>query len=254
MTGSKGRTLPRGLMAVLIIGCAAAAAVIAFPHVPALRTAVGVPFLLFGQGYAVMSALFARELPEPSVRVMLALALSVATIIAVGLVLAAADIPLTGSALVTSLLVVTFVAVAIAVIRQPLDAAPRRRISASDVARSRWLWSALVAGAVFALLLVALSRPLPNTRVAGYTELWALRAAGGKVIVGVKSAEHSRAAYRVVARGASGKVVSVTVTLAPGQQRTQVLAIGQPQLQTVDVRLYQVAHPASVYREVTLRA
>jgi uncharacterized membrane protein len=254
MSGWKVRTLPRNLIAILLAGSTAAAAVVLLPGVPALRAAVGVPFLLFGQGYAVMSALFARELPEPSVRVLLALTLSVATIIAVGLVLGAADVPLTGPALVTGVLVVTYVAVAVAVIRQPLEAAPWRKLHAGDVARSRWLWSALIAVAAFALLLVALSRPLPNTRVAGYTELWALRAAGGNVTVGVKSAERSRATYRVVARAASGKTVSMTFTVAPGKQWTQVLAIGYPELQTVDVRLYRVADPNNLYRELTLRA
>jgi hypothetical protein len=149
---------------------------------------------------------------------------------------------------------VTLVAVAIAVVRQPLGAAARREIYAGDLARSRWLWSALIAVAAFTILLVALSRPLPNTGVAGYTELWALRAQGGNVSVGVKSAEHSRATYRVVANAASGKVVSVTFTLVPGRRWTQVLAIGTPELQTVDVRLYRLTDPANVYREVTLRA
>jgi hypothetical protein len=184
---------------------------------------------------------------------MLSLALSVATIIATGLVLGAADVPLTGSALVISLLAVTLVAVAVAVIRAPLAAAPGARIPVGALARSSWLWSALVATGVFALLVVALSRPLPNAGVAGYSELWGLRAAGGNVAVGVKNEGHSRAAYRVVASGASGGVVSVNLTLAPGREWKRLLSIGGPRLQTVDVRLYRLTDPVNVYREVTLR-
>ncbi|MGO9957307.1 MAG: DUF1616 domain-containing protein [Solirubrobacteraceae bacterium] len=255
MTGSKPLRVRGDLMAVLVAGCiAAVAAVVTLPHMQALRTAVGVPFLLFGQGYAVMSALFARELPEPSVRVLLAFTLSVATIIAVSLVLAAAGVPLTGPALVVGLLLVAFVAVVVGTIRQPIDAVSQGRISVGNVARSRWLWSSLVAVGAFVVLLIALSRALPNTSVAGYTTLWALRGPSGDVTVGVASAEHSRAAYRVVASAASGKIVSVTIKLAPGRQWTQALSIAGPPLQTVDVRLYRLAHPTVVYREVTLRA
>jgi Protein of unknown function (DUF1616) len=254
--GAHARTIPRGLMAVLIAGCVATVADIAFPHLTVVRTVVGVPFLLYGQGYALMRALFARrDLPELSARVMLALALSLASIVVVGLALGAADVPLTGSALVISLLVVTFIAVAVSVIRDPFGSVPELNMRVGEIARSRWLWSMLIACATFILLLVVLSRPLPNKAVAGYTDLWALRAAGGDITVGVQNEQQSRAAYRVVASGvSSGKRVSVEFTLSPGRRVTRVLAVGQPPLQTVDVRLYLLSKPTQVYREVTLRA
>jgi hypothetical protein len=247
------RALPIDLLAVVLAGGLTTVALFAAPHVVALRAMVGLPFLLLGPGYALMSALYARERPEPSMRVLLTLALSIAAMVLVGLALNAARIALTARALAIALLVVATVACLVAAVRRR-DVSETASIAPARALRSPWLWSTTVLVAVFAGLLLALARPLPDSTVAGYTQLSALRSGAAGVSVAVKSAEHARTTYHLDARTASGLVISRTFTLAPGQQWAQVIHTGAPQAQTVDIRLYRASAPATVWREVTLRA
>lgn len=240
------------LLAVIVVGELATIALFAAPHATALRAALGLPFLIVGPGYALMSALYAREPPEPAMRVLLTIALSIVVIILVGLALNAARIALTGRALVVALLVVTAGACFVAAARRPETADPGS-MSPARALRSPWLWSTSVLLAVFVALLVALARPLPDTTYAGYTQLSGLRA-GTNVSVAVKSAQHARTRYRLDVRAASGRVVARSFALAPGQQWARVIHIGRPPEQTVHIRLYRTAAPTTVYREVTLRA
>ena len=199
-----------------------------------------------------MSALYARERPGTSMSLMLTLALSIAAMVLVGLALNAARIALTARALALALLVVASAACLVAAVRRG-DVAKTLSIGPSRALRSPWLWSTTVLVAVFAGLLVALARPLPDRTFAGYTQLSALRS-GAAVSVTVKSAEHGRTSYYLDVRTASGLVISRTFTLAPGQGRSQVIDTGTPQTQTVYIRLYSTLAPARVYRELTLRA
>jgi hypothetical protein len=243
---------PPDLLAVVLVGDLATIALFAAPHALALRAALGLPFLVLGPGYALMSALYAREPPEPAVRLLLTIALSIVAMILVGLALNAARIALTGRALLIALLVVAAAACFVAAIRRP-NAADSVSISPAQALRSPWLWSMTVLLGVFAALLVALARPLPDTTYAGYTQLSGLRS-GTNVSVAVKSAEHVRTRYHLDVLAASGRVVARGFTLAPGQQWAHVIPVGAPREQTVHVRLYRATAPATVYREVILRA
>jgi hypothetical protein len=243
---------PLDLLAVVLVGDLATISLFAAPHVVALRATLGLPFVILGPGYALMSALYAREPPEPATRLTLTLALSIVTMVLVGLALNAARIALTGRAFVLALLVVAAAACIVASVRRRgvVDAIS---ISPAVALRSPWLWSTTILLAVFAGLLVMVARPLPDPTYAGYTQLSGLRD-GANVRIAVKSAEHLRRTYHLEALAASGRVVKRTFTLTPGQQLTQVIHIGAPLEQTVRVRLYLVAAPATVYREVILRA
>ncbi len=243
---------PLDLLAIVLAGGLATIALFAAPHVVALRAALGLPFLTLGPGYALMSALYAQEPPEPATRLLLTLALSIVATILVGLALNAARIALTGRALMVGLFVVAAAACFVAVVRRP-DTADPVSISPARALRSPWLWSTTVLLAVFGTLLVALARPLPDTTYAGYTQLSGLRS-GTSVSVAVKSAEHVRTRYDLDVRAASGQVVARKFTLAPGQEWAQIIYVGAPREQTVHIRLFRATAPTTVYREVILRA
>jgi len=242
---------PPDLLAVVALGALATLLLFAAPHALALRATLGLPFVILGPGYALTSALYAREPPEPAMRVLLTLALSIVAIVLLGLVLNAARTPLTGRALVLGLLIVATAACILAALRRRDADAPS--IAPARLLRSPWLWSTAALLAVFAGLLVALARPLPDPSYAGYTQLSGLRS-GVNVRVAVKSAEHGRRTYRLEARAASGRVVTRRFTLAPEQQWARLIHIGAPREQTVRIRLYRATAPKTVYREVVLRA
>jgi|GEM_PF-2595521 uncharacterized membrane protein len=241
------------LLVVLLLGALATISLYAAPHAVALRATFGLPFLVLGPGYALTCALYARDdTPEPAMRVLLSLALSVSAIVLTGLVLNAVRIALTGHALILALLVVTASACLVAAARSDSTlhtGAP----SLSKAVRSPWLLSTTLLLAVFGVLLALLARPLPDPSYAGYTQLSGLRA-GPNVRVAVTSAEHRRTSYYLQASAASGLAVFRAFTLAPEQRWSSSIHIGAPLEQTVRIRLYRATAPASVYREVVLRA
>jgi len=247
------RAMPVDLLAVVLVGVLTTVALFAAPHTVALRATIGLPFLLLGPGYALMSALYAREQPETSMRLLLTLALSIAAMVLVGLTLNAARLALTARALSIALLVVATTACLVAAVRRR-DGSETVSISPARALRSPWLWSTGALVAVFAGLLVALAQPLPDSTFAGYTQLSALRSGAAGVRVAVKNAEHARTTYHLDARAASGLVIRRTFTLMPGQQWARVIHIGAPREQTISIHLYRATAPATVYREVTLRA
>lgn len=246
------RAVPIDLLAVVLLGGLATLALLGAPHAVAIRAALGLPFLLLGPGYALMSAIYGRQTRDTSISLMLTLALSIAAMVLIGLALDAAHIALTERAMALALLAVASVASLVAALRRG-DASKTLSIAPSRTLRSPWMWSTIALVAVFAALLVALAQPLGDRTFAGYTQLSALRS-GAVVNVIVKSAEHSRTSYRLEVRTASRPVIARALTLAPGQQSAQVLDTGASREQTIHIRLYLAVAPASVYRELTLRA
>jgi uncharacterized membrane protein len=252
MSAPPRRLVPVDLLAVVLLGVLATLALFAAPHAVAIRAALGLPFLLLGPGYALMSALYARERPGAWMSLTLTLALSVAAMVLVGLTLNAARIPLTGRALAVALLVVVSAASLVAAVRR--GAGSRTvTIRPSRALRSPWLWSTTMLVAVFAGLVVVLARPLPDHTFAGYTQLSAVRS-GKAVSVTVKSAEHDRTGYELEVKTAPGRAMARAFTLAPGRQWTQLVDTGTPQAQIIQIRLYSSVAPSTVYRELTLRA
>jgi uncharacterized membrane protein len=240
------------LLVVLLLGALATIALYAAPHAVALRSVFGLPFLVAGPGYALTCALYARDTPEPAMRVLLSLGLSVAAIVLTGLVLNAAGIALTGHTLVLALLAVSACACLVAATRSDSTFGAATPFPSAAL-RSPWLLSTALLLAVFAVLLALLARPLPDPGYAGYTQLSGLRA-GANVSVSVTSAEHRRTSYRLQVRAASGLAIRRAFTLAPEQRWSSSIHIGAPLEQTVRIRLYLATAPATVYREVVLRA
>ena len=206
-------------LSVVMLGAAAAAAVYAFPHAVAVRAALGLPFLLVGQGYLLSCAIFVRGQVEPSARLTLSLAFSFASMIVVGLALDVVGVAITTKALTVALVGVGFVAAVVGLVRDPRDPARGGARAALRPEVVRWTLGLGIGITIFAIALVLLARPLPNTTVAGYTQLWALRAADGSITVGVRSAHGGPQTYRVVVKAASSAGTSFTVTLQPGQTR-----------------------------------
>ena len=71
MSTTPRRVMQIDLLGVVVLGGLTTLAVLAAPHVVALRAALGVPFLLLGPGYALTSALYGRESLETSMRLVL---------------------------------------------------------------------------------------------------------------------------------------------------------------------------------------
>lgn len=252
-----GSTLPArhaDLIGLAALAAACCVAVLAVPELTGARIVLGVPFVLLAPGYALICAVFANALPEMPLRLLLALALSFALSIAEALALNAAGISLTADSFVLALGAVTVLCAAVAAVRRVRSNAPRARVSAvRHPGTLGWALSILVAVLVFAGLVGVLREPLPNRHVAGYSQLWALRAGPSLVNVGVKSAEQRSTRYRVEARASGRPLQSEMVTLRPGQDWKGVFRTGGPRIPIVDVRLYRLSSPDNVYRRVLLR-
>ncbi len=178
------------MLAVLILGAAALVVLELWPSAVALRSVLGLPFLLLGVGYVAINEIYGRERPDGAATILLTLALSLAIIVLTALGMYATSIAFTGRAFLLAELVVTAALAAVAVARR--HSRGRRARAQLRLARRRpkLAWrsdgmklaaSCLVPMAVLAGLIVALSRPLPNAHVAGYGARWAVRGAGNTV-------------------------------------------------------------------------
>ena len=247
------RPAPFDVLAVLLLGAVTCALVNYAPGEVALRAVFGLPFLLVGIGYVVMSAMFGDELPEGSMQLMLVPALSVASLILIALALDVSQIGLGRRAIADTALGVALVAVTITAWRRRRGFVGGPQIRLGALARSRWTWSVLVAAAVFAGLLVVLARPLPNDRIAGYTALTSLRGPGSSVDVGVQSEEVRSDSYRLEVTPAGGPPQTRFFTLPPGGHWGARIVLTGPSLQTVRIALYRGTEAGVVYRQLTLR-
>ncbi len=241
------------MLAVLVLGVAALLVLYDWPSVAALRTGLGLPFMLLGVGYAAACAIYAHERPDGATALLLSLAFSVAIIVLTALVLYAAGIAFTGKAILSAELVVTVVLAVIAVLRRGrsgtgagLTAAWRGRIPLTLAA------ACMVPIGVFAGLIVVLSTPLPNSHVAGYSALWAVRGVGPSIDAGVSSSQLTPMTYRIEVIPAHGPPTISTLTLGPGQRWTRSIAIARPSLQPVVVKLFRSTEPTRAYRQITL--
>ncbi len=108
--------------------------------------------------------------------------------------------------------------------------------------------------AVFAGLIIVLSGPLPDHRIAGYSSLWAVRGRGSSVEVGVSNSQLQKTSYRVEVIPAVGRRIDRVLSLRPGEQWSRLIQISRPSLQPVMVRLYLSTAPSRPYRQVALSA
>jgi hypothetical protein len=247
------RSARRDLDAVLALGIAVCLVVNLAPGLVAVRTVLGLPFLLAGVGYAMMAALYGDEPPEGSMQLMLVPALSVASLILLALALHVTRLGIDARTFADATLVLVAIASVIATLRRRSGRFEPGPPALRSALRSRWTWSVVVVAAVFAALLAILARPLPNDHIAGYTALSGLRAGGGAITVAVRSEELRAAAYRLVLSPAGGRSETRRFRLSPGAAWTRTLRLPGPPLQTISVALYRASAPHAVYRRVTLR-
>jgi hypothetical protein len=247
------RRARRDLDVVLVLGVALCLVVNLAPGLTAVRTVLGLPFLLAGVGYAMMAALYGDELPEGSMQLMLVPALSVCALILTALVLHVSRLGIDARSFADAALILVAITSVIASVRRRSGRFEPIPVPLGAALRSRWTWSVLVVAAVFAVLLAILARPLPNDQIAGYTALSSLRARGGAIAVAVRSEELHGVAYRLVVSPAGGRRETRAFTLAPGTAWARTLRLSGPPLQTVTVALYRASAPHAVYRQVTLR-
>lgn len=240
------------LLAVILCGAAATLFVLVAPGVQLGRVVFGLPFVLVAQGHAAVVAGFGARRPDGALHLMLAIALSIAIAILVALALYGLTLPINPTTVIVLELVVALTTCAIAAARR--KSAPPRVVWPRALARSPFVWSGLIVAAAVATGIAYLSRPLPNSTIAGYTTLSAVRAQPGEVRIGVVSAEVMKTAYQVQVLSAGKTLNSQTVELAPGQEWTFDLRSGLPPKQTVTVRLFRATQPGGPSRTVTLRA
>lgn len=242
------------LVAVLILGAGALLALLLWPSLVALRAGMGLPFMLLGVGYVGTSAIYGPDQPDGPGTLVLALSLSIVTIILVALGLYVTSVAFTGRSVLTAELGVTAVLAVLAMLRRVRGGYGGLKPAWPGRAGLTLAVSCLIPAAVFAGLIVSLSRPLPNRHVAGYSALWAVRGAGSSIIVGVGNSQLKPTTYRIEVIPAKGPITTSSVTLRPGEQSTQSIAIERPSRQPVIVRLYRSANPTRAYRQVTLQA
>ena len=187
-----------------------------------LNAVVGLPVALLLPGHVVMSVLFGRSQPPPAERLVVGVALSIATLIVAMVMLDAAGQRIDRLALLSVLTTLALVALTTTLVRARADRIPLRPLVPPlprlAVAVSSALIVAVVVSSVGEALTIA-SRPSDTTSVAGYSALSVERNGSRGLIVGVESNELTPATYR--ARGASRR--------APRRRR---LAFACPRIQT----------------------
>jgi uncharacterized membrane protein len=240
------------LVAVILCGVGAALFVLVAPRVQFARVIFGLPFLLFAQGHAAVVAGFGARRVDGGLHLMLALALSITIAILVALALYVLTLPINATTVIVFELIVALATCAIAAARR--ERADPQAVSPRALARSPFVWSGLIVATAIAAGIAYLARPLPNSTIAGYTTLSAVRAQPGDVRIGVGSAEVKKTAYRVQVLSAGRTLSTQSTELAPGQKWTFDLRTRLPPKQTVTVRLFRATQPSAPYREVTLRA
>jgi hypothetical protein len=242
------------LLLALACSVAVTIAVLAAPDATLARVTLGIPLVLVVPGYAMTVALFGEHRPDGPALVVWALSLSIALTILSALALDALGVELTAAALTLTLAGIGAGAALVAGARRP--AGTRRPPAAAVVALARTPWTAAVVAvaAVFAVLLVALREPTPNTAVPGYTQLAAQREPGG-VRVALQSAEQRPTRYRVRVVVARALVAERTATLAAGQRWSRVVArSAAARASTVSVAVYRAGvDRGGPYRRLQLR-
>jgi uncharacterized membrane protein len=240
------------LVAAAALVCAAGVLVDAMPTV--LSVAFALPLVLVLPGYALVEALGGASL-DALRRLVLALALSIATDVVLALVLDRFPFGLTARSWAVGLAATTCAATVVALRRRTPD---DRRARTIGGLRPRLVdVAALVVAAVIVTITVAVARtPLPATGAQGYTMLWLTRGKGPATVrVGVQSGELRTTTYRLVVR-AGRRVVyrRPALRLAPGRrvvEATRLPRAGAGAPGPVAATLYRAGDPR-VYRRTRL--
>lgn len=216
-----------------------------------LRLIFTLPLTLFFPGYALSTAIFARNPIGRTKLLLLSVGTSLAILALGGLLLNSVG-GLQAGTWALLLALVVFAASRAAALRRPPAgttalALPRMRLSALTAAV---LTVAALAGAgAFALAFT----PLPAKHAIGYTELW-LQPLNSGVRVGVGSNEQERMAYRLRVSFGRGRAPVVRhFALQPGESHLLQLAVEPADANRVPIvaALYRSQQPSLVYRRVS---
>lgn len=220
----------------------------------AARTLMMVPFALFVPGYAIVAACALPSFGRAE-RLTVAIGLSLALGVLVGLALHLTPWGVRPVAWMGSLLAVTLVAGGIALRRGAL--APPQRPSGRQLS----LPQAICGGAALVIVVAALGVALVGQRnepETGFTELWAVptnAAEPNNVRLGIDNRESGTVRYRLLlTAGASDIQEWSTLTLAPGDEweTTVALPANLPPDERVELTLYRADSPTVIYRRVQL--
>jgi Protein of unknown function (DUF1616) len=241
----------RDLLACAGAALTCAALALAVPATP-VRALAAIPLCLFLPGYALTAASFARARPTASRRVMMTLALSLATLAVGAIVVSASPWGLRSGSWAGFLLVVVGAGCVVAARRRPArPRAPRRRLVLPPARELALLACAIViAAGAFVFSRV----PLPAHDAVGYTAL-SMLPAGHAMRIEVQSGEQHATTYRLqVQMGRKGRVVTVdpALTLEPGARARFRVPVLPATRGLVAARLYR-AGDSRVYRYVTGR-
>jgi len=259
----------------------ASALTLAFPSQQAVRIALGLPFLLFGPGYAVLAALYPRRADLAATeRLALSLGFSLAVLSVVALGLSYSPFGLRWEPLVASVSLLVLAASALAVLHrhlvppgERLDISVRLRPRAFAALRRRLLTAGAIAlAAATASLAVALLALLPGKRAEGtpHTEFYLLGPGGraeslpnelalgdaAVLTVGVANREGAAKTYGITVSIDGDRIEETAgVGVGPGQlwQRPIVLAprrAGEDELVRFDLHMDGGASP---YRTLYFR-
>jgi uncharacterized membrane protein len=247
--------LRRDLVATAALSAFGAIGVVALPDAAPVKIGLAALLVLCLPGYALTAVLFPGRAFGWEYRLLLAVALSVAVSVVVGLLLNLTPLGLRGESWAVSLAAFTCASCFAAGRLWPDGGFAFPRLG-----RVRRLEIALLAAAALVLTgAVALARtPLSAPNAQGYTALWLLPGTAGSttgVRVGVASGELRPTSYRLVVRSGGTTLYSQRLRrLRPGGRFRVTLALPRASARkSVTALLYLDGRPKAPYRVVELQ-
>jgi uncharacterized membrane protein len=258
--GFSGRVATWGWLALGAFVEIALVAILVANSSVALRTAFGLPLILFIPGYALTALLWGRHqlgLPE---RVVLSIGVSLALAALSGILLDWTPLGIGGGQQTILLGLVALVAIVAVLLRDLRRRNDRTAAGESGSGRrfafSRWREALLfgVAVAIVASAVAYSAHSALRPRGAGFTQSWiqVQDAKAGKVDIGVENDEPRAETYRLQLTMDKRAVKEWRdVRVEPGQQWTTSLNLPQSRGQGVaELVIYRSDDPKTVYRKV----
>lgn len=250
------------IFAVVVITFAAAVLALLVPPDIVLIRILTLPLVLVLPGYALISALFPRNLLGVVERLVFSLGLSLSIVVLGGLVLNWTPFGLRASSWAVFLAGITLGASAIALIRrrgQSVSAPGWLRVGNVGLTLRQGLLLGLAAVIVCGAIAVSIIGA-ERQSYAGFTQLWILPTAGANAEnafrLGVSNMESTAMEYRL-AVNMDGKVVKEwpSIDLNPNEKWEVTLVLAPTRsagVARVEADLYRAEAPTTIYRHVVL--
>jgi uncharacterized membrane protein len=225
-------------------------------HITVVGIILALPLVFVLPGYTLTEALFRKRSLSTTDRLIFSLGLSVAIDVVSGFILNTIGLRALSWAAFLGVLTVVF-SLLVAYLRRgaPVSGArlPRFRLN---------IYQSILFGLAAAVVLVSIVYSITSAEqqpYPGFTQLWMLPAAqngqGCAVSLGIHSFEATSVSYRVTMTMNEAQITTwPPIVLAPQQEWKQVVPVplGATGGTSVEVRLYRLDKPQSVYREVHL--